>query len=233
MVAPLLIVLAANAVNAQPMKENSGLVRIRHIADDFAISDLDNAAWASADRVLVDHYWSGDKAPGSRSFTAQLLWSDHALYVRFVSVQKEGLFIAEKPDLTTKSIGMWDRDVCEIFIAPDERSRNKYFEFEIAPNGEWVDLAIEVLPDKRVTDWKYASGMTSAARIDKDKVVSAIRVEWKALRKTPKAGESWRGNLFRCVGKDPGRGYLAWNPTMTRQPAFHVPNKFGIFNFVR
>ena len=232
MVAPLLIVLAANAVNAQPMKENSGLVRIRHIDSDFNISELDNKLWADAEQVEIDRYWSGEKAPKSRYSTAQLLWSDRALYVRFVSVQNEPLIAAERPDLAKKSIGLWDRDVCEIFIAPDKKKPNNYFEFEIAPNGEWIDLGIEVLPNKRITDWEYASGMRSAARVENEKVVSAIKVEWEAFGRTPNRGETWRGNLFRCVGKDPGRGYLAWRPTLTKQPAFHVPDKFGVFEFV-
>jgi hypothetical protein len=49
----------------------------------------------------------------------------------------------------------------------------------------------------------------------------------------PKSGDVWLGNLLRCVGRDPDRGYLAWQPTMTEKPNFHVPEKFGEFEFVR
>jgi alpha-galactosidase len=73
--------------------------------------------------------------------------------------------------------------------------------------------------------------MESAARIEKGKVVMAMKIPWTAFGVTPKAGDVWLGNLFRCVGKDPTRGYLAWSPTMTANPNFHVPEKFGEFVF--
>lgn len=206
---------------------------IAHIDGDFKITELENTNWDPAKNVDVKTYWSGKPAPDSRHFAARLLWSDKALYVRFESIQEEPLVVSDKPDLRSKTIGLWDRDVCEIFIASEPTKPNKYFEFEVAPTGEWVDLGIEVLPETRVTDWDYSSGMSSAARIEKRKVVSAIRVEWKGLGRTPKAGDKWRGNLFRCVGRDPDRGYLAWQPTLTKEPAFHVPDKFGWFEFIR
>ncbi|MEP6789325.1 MAG: carbohydrate-binding family 9-like protein, partial [Acidobacteriota bacterium] len=177
--------------------------------------------------------WSGKAAPEVRHFKARMLWSPTALYVRFEAEQHEPLVVSEKPDLTQKVRGLWDRDVCEIFIAPDKTNPNKYFEFEIAPTGEWIDLRVAVLPDTRETDWDYESGMSSAARIEKNKVIMAIKIEWKALGRTPTAGDIWLGNLLRCVGKDPTRGYLAWIATETSEPSFHVPSKFGEFTFVR
>ncbi|HYJ91856.1 MAG TPA: carbohydrate-binding family 9-like protein [Pyrinomonadaceae bacterium] len=207
-------------------------LKIAHISEDFSVTELDSKNWNRAQRVNISSYWSGQAAPRGRGFSAKLLWSDGALYVRFEGPQTEPLVVSDKPDLTKKTLGLWDRDVCEIFIAPDHTKPNKYFEFEVAPTGEWVDLGIEVLPNKRATDWDYVSGMLSVALITKDHIVLALRVPWTAFGRMPKPGEKWRGNLFRCVGKDPNRGYLAWQPTMTKEPAFHVPEKFGTFIFV-
>ncbi len=133
--------------------------------------------------------------------------------------------------MKTKTIGLWDRDVCEIFLAPNREEFRKYFEFEIAPNGEWIDLGIHQKPDERITDWDYNSGMKSAARIEKDKVIMAMKIEWKAFGTTPKAGDVWLGNILRAMGAEPNRGYLTWQPTMTEQANFHVPEKFGEFLF--
>ena len=113
------------------------------------------------------------------------------------------------------------------------RSFRHHHEIGVYRLGEWIDLGINVTPSNRETDWDYASGMQSAAKIEKDKVVMAIKINWKALGKTPKAGDIWLGNLFRCVGKDPTRGYLSWQATMTKEPSFHVPSKFGEFEFVK
>lgn len=205
---------------------------IKHITSDFPIDRLDDAAWSGASQTVVTKYWSGTAAPNGRQFSARLLWSDAALYVRFDASQSEPLVVSEKPDTTKKVIGLWDRDVCEIFIAPDKNNRNKYFEFEIAPTGEWIDLAVEYGFLKRKTDLAYTSGMTSAARIENDKVVMAIRIPWAAFGARPRAGDIWLGNLFRCVGKDPTRGYLAWRPTKTPNPNFHIPSAFGEFRLV-
>lgn len=214
------------------MTRNNRL-KITHIEKDFPIIDLRNQKWTSAKDVSIQKYWSGEEAPGGRHAKARLLWSDTAIYIRFEANQNEPLVVSDPPSLTSKTLGLWDRDVCEIFIAPDKDKRNKYFEFEIAPNGEWIDLGIEVLPAERVTDWDYYSGMESAVIIEDKKIVMAIRIAWKALGNIPKAGDIWLGNLFRCVGRDPARGYLAWQPTKTKTPSFHVPEKFGEFEFVK
>lgn len=212
---------------------SSTSLNIKHISKDFSIDRLDDPAWKSASQSVITKYWSGNAAPSGRHFTANLLSSDAALYVRFRAFQSEPLVVSENPDLTKKMRGLWDRDVCEIFIAPDRNKRNKYFEFEIGPNGEWIDLVIEIAYPERKTDWDYKSAMTSAAKIEKDKVVMAIKIPWEAFGARPRAGDVWLGNLFRCVGKDPTRGYLAWQPTETPKPNFHVPEKFGEFWFTK
>src|SRR5438445_10396853 len=125
-------------------------IRIGHIKRDIAISAFKDKAWRHALPVGIDTYWSGEKAPETRKFEARLLWSATALYVRFEAAQHEPLVVSDKPDLTKKIRGLWDRDVCEIFIAPDRSTRNKYYEFEVAPTGEWIDLGIEVTPEKRI-----------------------------------------------------------------------------------
>ncbi len=208
-------------------------IKITHVKNDFAISELDNKTWEQANEVTIDKYWSGENAPQGRQFKAKLLWSDFALYVRFEANQAEPFVVSEKPNLQTKTRGLWDRDVCEIFLAPNRKEPRKYFEFEIAPNGEWIDLGIHQKPDERITDWDYSSGMESTAKIEKNKFTAAIKINWKAFGKTPKSGDVWLGNILRCVGKDPTRGYLTWQPTLTEEASFHVPEKFGEFAFIK
>lgn len=218
---------------AQSKMPNSNRLKIAYISKDFTVENLNDPAWNKATEVSITKYWSGKASPNGRYFKARLLWSDTALYVSFEANQNEPLVVNDKPDLTKKTKGLWDRDVCEIFIAPNKAVPNKYFEFEIAPTGEWVDLGIEITSTKRLTDWDYASGMQSFAKLEQDKIVMVIKIPWKAIGKTPKAGEIWLGNIFRCVGKDPTRGYLSWQATKTKEPSFHVPSKFGEFEFVK
>ncbi len=210
-----------------------GKIKISHIENDFSISEFDNNLWEKAQNVSIKKYWSGENAPIGRHFKSKILWSYSALYVCFEANQTEPLIVSEKPNLKTKTKGLWDRDVCEVFIAPNPKEFRKYFEFEIAPNGEWIDLKIHQMANERETDFEYDSGMRTAAKIEKNKVLMAMKIGWKAFGKTPKAGDIWLGNLFRAVGNGETRGFLAWSPTGTEKPNFHVPERFGEFEFVK
>jgi len=211
---------------------NNAMLKINFIDKDFAVSDFNNQMWRNASSVAINKYWSGKEAAPDRHAAARLLWSKSHLYVRFDAVQKEPLVVSDKPDLTKKTEGLWNRDVCELFLAPNKDQRNKYFEFEIAPTGEWIDLAIHQKEGERETDLSYNSGMESSVSIEDGKVLMAIRIGWDAFGKVPRAGDTWLGNLYRIVGKDETRGYLAWNPTETETPNFHAPYKFEEFEFV-
>lgn len=207
-------------------------LKITHIQKDFP-AELDNAAWNRGKDVLTDKYWSGEIAPTGRHFKTKLLWSDTALYIRFEANQAEPLVVSDAPKLTAKTRGLWDRDVCEIFIAPNPKEFRRYYEFEVAPTGEWIDLKIDLTSGKRETDWDYKSGMETAANISKDKVTMAIKIPFSSLGGAPKAGDKWMGNILRCVGAGGTRGYLTWSPTKTPQPNFHKPEAFGYFEFVK
>ena len=228
----ILLVAAAGGIAQTMSSPSRPSLSVKRITTDLPISDLSNAAWKKAERVNVERYWSGKEAPAGRRFAARLLWSRSAFYVLFEANSGEALVVSEMPDLTKKTMGLWDRDVVEIFIAPDAKEPRKYFEFEVAPTGEWLDVALDLTTGTRVSDWKYASRMESFAKVEKDKFLAAMKIPLSAFGRIPEVGEVWLGNLLRCVGKDPGRGYLTWQPTLTKEPAFHVPEKFGEFRFV-
>ncbi|HEV7395333.1 MAG TPA: carbohydrate-binding family 9-like protein [Pyrinomonadaceae bacterium] len=212
-------------------KPIEGLILANHSKVDLTAAQLDHPEWKSAQTIKINRYWSGETAPPSRTAEARLLWTDEAILVRYVCNQTEPLVVNEKPVLDKKTIGLWDRDVCEIFLAPDLNVPERYFEFEAAPTGEWIDLAIHTMPDKRETDWEFHSGMTAAARLEKERVTIGMRIPWDHWIHKPQRGEKWRANLFRCVGSGSTRGYLAWRPTLAPEPAFHVPSAFGWLKF--
>lgn len=192
---------------------------------------LEDEIWNACKPVHIKHYWSGDSAPVSRHAEVRICWDDSALHTRFVCTQVEPLVIAKEPQTATKTIGLWDRDVCEIFLAVDPHNSQGYFEFEAAPTGEWIDLGIQITEAGKETDWNYSSGMTTAAQIKTAQVVLGITIPWSSHIPKPREGDEWRANLFRCVGNDEATRYLAWRPTRTTQPNFHVPEAFGVLLF--
>jgi len=59
-----------------------------------------------------------------------------------------------------------------------------------------------------------------------------MTIPWSKRIPKPKCGDEWKANLFRCVGPDEATRYLAWRPTRTPEPNFHVPEVFGVLRFV-
>lgn len=214
-------------MSRKPEHLKQSVMTATHTARILTADQLGDPEWERAPVVKLTRYWSGEKAPAARHAEARVLWSSKALHVRFVCHQAEPLIVSTTPQTEKKTMSLWDRDVCEIFIAPDPNAVERYLEFEAAPTGEWLDVAIHWMPEKRESDWEFHSHMTTAAKIEKDSVTIAMRIPWNHWIHEPQKGERWRVNLFRCVGSDPGRGYLAWQPTRTPEPSFHVPQVFG------
>lgn len=198
---------------------------------DLSVSEFDHAHWNRAQPIQIARHWSGEEAPPSRHAEGRIIWTDEALMVRFVCNQFEPLIVSPTHQVTKKTIGLWDRDVCEIFLAPDTSRPNYYFEFEAAPNGEWVDLAIKLGPTERQADEGFQSGMTTMAQVTESQLTIIIRIPWGQAIRTPTRADEWRVNLFRCIGIGNER-YLAWQPTFTPEPNFHVPEAFGWLLFI-
>lgn len=132
-------------------------------------------------------------------------------------------------------VKLWDRDVVEMFLGSDWTNIRHYREFEIAPTGDWIDLAIDL--DKQSYDHTWRSGWTTAARIDKKAKIwyAAAKIPLSAVTDQPvTVGTKWRANLYRIdgLGEDPQRHFMCWQPTcvVNRDPN-HVPENFGTIVF--
>ena len=103
-----------------------------------------------------------------------------------------------------------------------------YKEFEVAPNGMWIDL--DIIPGGR-GDLK--SGLSRSVHVDKEAKIwtAELAIPMKALTSDFNPNTAWRVNFYRVEGKAEPRKYLAWQPTMAPQPNYHMPEKFGILRF--
>ncbi len=161
-------------------------------------------------------------------------WTDTDLYLLF-QCPYTVLNLFTPPDHSKKRVGLWDRDVVEMFLGDDWQNIRHYREFEIAPTGDWIDLAIDL--DHESYDHSWQSGWQTMARIDERKKVwyAAAKIPLKAVSsKAVSSGTSWRMNLYRIegLGPDPQRHFLCWQPTcvQNRDPN-HVPEHFGTLKF--
>ncbi len=183
----------------------------------------DRSAWEKSSRVRFDHDWQGQNADPARATEVQLLWTSEILFLRFQARYRN---ITVFPDAREDGWRdeLWNRDVAEAFLQPDSRDPWKYKEFEVSPNGQWIDLDI------------VNRGHTELRSKLKRRVVQDAQAKtWTAELAIPMASltshfdsnQSWRANFFRVEGEAEPRFYSAWSPTYSQKPDFHVPDAFG------
>jgi alpha-galactosidase len=125
---------------------------------------------------------------------------------------------------------LWERDVVEAFLQSDPSRLRYYKEFEVAPNGYWIDLDITPGP---LSDLK--SNLQRSVWMDSAKKTWAaeLAIPMKALTTNFDPTAVWRANFYRVEGGAEPRFYSAWQPTRSPQPNFHVPSAFGKLRFAR
>lgn len=161
-------------------------------------------------------------------------WTDTDLYLLFICPYTE-LNLWLPADNSKDRLKLWDRDVVEFFLGDDWKNIRHYREFEIAPTGDWVDLAIDLDKEGEGAEWN--SGFAKQGRIDEKNHVwyAAARVPLKSVSEQPVViGTKWRANLYRIdgLGEDPVRHFMCWQVTCApgRDPN-HVPEHFGTLIF--
>jgi predicted TIM-barrel fold metal-dependent hydrolase len=200
-------------------------LRVRHIGRDFAPDGkFDEPEWAATQPAHVDYQSSTATARPALSTSVRALWSDAFLYLAYECPYTE--LSVFTPAQSEERIGLWDNDVVEAFIGSDPEKAERYTEFEWAPNGEQLDLILD-LPKR---DFVWSSGMQSAVSVDENARVwrVEVRIPLKALAAhAPQRGTQWRANFYRH-DKANSSG-LAFSPTLTG--TFHTPQRFGHLDF--
>ncbi len=161
-------------------------------------------------------------------------WTDTDLYLLFICPYRTlNLFLPAQNDKARH--GLWDRDVVEMFLGDDWANIRHYREYEIAPTGDWIDLAIDLDHEGLGQGWR--SGWKTTARIDERAKIwyAATKIPLKSVsEKEVKQGTRWRANLYRIDGEGPDsqRRFLCWQPTcVVHRDPNHVPENFGTLTF--
>jgi hypothetical protein len=201
---------------------------IARLASSDSGPDLDpnSRFWSGASRVVAEADFYGHPIPGHRT-EIFLQWSIASFYVLFVCPYQE-LHLKPNPDLAAETYELWNWDVAEVFIGEDFTNIRRYKEFEVSPQGEWVDLDVNLDNPPHETGWVWQSGIQVAARIDTPSSTwfGFMRIPWRSISShQPAAGSQFRINFYRCQGSDPDRKYIAWQPV--HRPSFHTPECFG------
>lgn len=183
--------------------------------------------WETASPVRFCSDWQGKNPDPALETEVRLLWSPSTLYLRFVCRYRE-LHVFQDAAPGGRRDHLWDRDVAEAFLQPDSSRPRCYKEFEVAPNGFWIDLDIS---PGGLADLK--SGLRRSVRLEEARRTWAaeLAIPIKSLTSNFDPTALWRANFYRVEGAEEPRTYLAWCPTHTAQPSFHVPEAFGQLRF--
>jgi hypothetical protein len=230
------LLTAAIALNERPLpptlspQEERGSVDIlasRYSPTDLELStDPAGAVWANAPRVIVNRSYMGEPIPGPPT-EVRSRWTKTHLYLFYVCPY-DVLNLKPDPDRRAETPRLWNWDVSEAFIGSELDRISRYREYQVSPQGEWVDLDIDRENPKTQPGREWNSGFTVAARIDAEGRVwyGVMRIPFASIEaRAPEIGRRFRAGFFRIAGTGDQQKKYTWRPT--GRTSFHVPEAFG------
>jgi hypothetical protein len=215
------------------LAQSANTINSYHAKADFALTADPNAPeWKSVKGVIAERGPRGEVTPGHRT-EIRARWTDKNLYLLFICPYEE-LYLTPNPSTTTETNKLWEWDVAEAFIGSDFQKIKHYTEFQVSPQGEWVDLDIDRTTEPAKHAWEWNSGYEVKARVVKEQKVwyGAMRIPFDKIDpRAPKAGNELRINFYRLQGPPPNRKGIAWQPT--NSASYHVPEAFGLMKLVK
>ena len=202
-------------------------------ADVAPNGDLSKSYWQKADFVEFDQdAWGKSRYP-ELSTDVECLWTNAYIYFGFRG-RYDSLNIYDGEDPLPERWQLWNRDVVEVFLNPQPDRMLHYYEFEVAPNNQWVDLEIDKSKDT-FNGASWNSGFEHATHIDAKNHIwtTEMRILLSSMNVSAiHAGAKWRANFFRAAGQgDDRRKFLAWS-IIPGGKTFHAPTRFGVLELV-
>jgi Carbohydrate family 9 binding domain-like len=201
-------------------------------ADPRLDTNPTSSFWRGSLPIYMDADAHGKPDPKYRT-EIRTRWTKQNLYFLFVCPYEE-LNLKPNPNTSAETNELWNWDVAEAFIGADFNDIGRYKEFELSPQGEWIDLDIDLHKPRDEEGWKWNSSFAVSVRIEKAAHVwyGAMRIPYSAIDTRPAtAGNILRINLFRSQGPTSARHQIAWQAPMS--DSFHVPERFGLLKLVK
>jgi hypothetical protein len=206
--------------------------------DDFEVTGTgDHAAWRQAEWVPLRRR-QADGHPYDTRF--KTVYSGTGIYFLMDGSDKK-LTATMNEDF----MDLWNEDVFEVFLWPDEK-HPVYFEYEISPLNKELPILIPNLGGQFLgwRPWHYEKNRTTrkATSVNGGQKQSGAAIQgWRAeffipyalLRPLqnvpPKPGTRWRANFYR-MDHDDGKS-TQWDWARVG-PSFHQYQKFGELTFL-
>ena len=185
-------------------------------------------SWKTATALSFNADWQGKNADPQRETEVRLLWTPEMLYLRF-QARYRAIAVFTDAEPNGRRDQLWDRDVAEVFLQANSTNPRSYKEFEVSPNGMWIDL--DIAPGEKQD---LRSGLRRRVTVNETSKtwIAELALPMKSLEEHFDPAATWRVNFYRVEGESESRFYSAWQPTGTPAPNFHVPEAFGKLIFV-
>ena len=228
--ARVLVVLIFGMATA--MAADNSLVEAVHAAADVPLkTDPASEFWSAARPAYLEKDIQGKNIPNFRT-EVRTRWTKDNVYFLFICPYDE-LYLKPSPNTAQETNELWNWDVAEVFISSNFSDIKRYQEFEVSPQGEWIDLDVDLHKPHHEDGWTWNSGFEVSARIDPatHHWYAAMRIPWSAVgARTPATGNTFRMNLFLSEGPATNHHEVTWQPPMSN--TFHVPERFGLLKLI-
>jgi hypothetical protein len=212
---------------SEPADSAQAVFVSRRALSDFALTaDPDKAPWKGVGGVFAEKDRQGQVVPNHRT-EIRSRWTEKNLYLLFICPYEE-LYLKPEPSTKIETGKLWEWDVAEAFIGSDFENVKRYKEFQVSPQGEWIDLAIDLGAQPPAFDASWSSRFEVKARIDRDRRIwyGEMRIPIAAIdARPPQPGREMRINLYRIQGPPQRRTWINWQPV--KRGSFHTPEAFG------
>src|SRR3954469_5148020 len=184
-------------------------------ADQDLPLTLDPASpfWRASQITFMEKDRLGKTVPAYRT-AVRTRWTKDNLYFLFVCPYEQ-LHLKPEPATQIETNQLWNWDVAEVFLGSDFKDIQRYREFEISPQNEWIDLDIDLHKPHHEEGWVWNSKLEHVARVgdSKQSWYAALKMQFAALdTTTPAKGKTFRANLFRTEGPPDHGKEILWQP---------------------
>ncbi|MCK9409529.1 MAG: carbohydrate-binding family 9-like protein [Bacteriovoracaceae bacterium] len=211
------------------------IISCRH-SEFSSINKIDESALANIDFAEQLVMADGTEPPASIDTRVGIEWNDNGLLV-FFHGRFDTLRLA--PDLVpmpahAKTHNLWElSDVYEVFIGVHASQSKLYKEFQVSPEGRWLD--IDVNKQLGISNHYWYSGLQCCSFVDNEMKIwsSIIELPWNCFGLHTRTEDVWHANFYRASGTHHGDELMAWSPTGYGEKCFHRSEHFGTIQFER
>ncbi len=208
---------------------------ICHRSEITSIDNVEKEYFQSVDYNEKLQFADGSPSPNSIRTQVRLEYSDSMLFVLF-NGNYEQLNLSDtlyRDSSTGKTMKLWKHaDVVEVFVGPDARHTKRYKEFQVSPDGAWLDIEQDRMLSKKSNHF-WRSGFRSHSIIDEQekKWYAGFAIPWICLGESFHRERLWHINLYRAKAEEHGLELQSWCATGYGDHCFHRPEKFGAIVF--